>query len=123
MNPKPPIFIRIFFGLFGMIGLTILAFMWGTPTNAFGAPPLFFRIFASFIALAFITLGFGTAFSLSSKFQRFGMANRPSPQEPTSNESGYACPHCAAGLDKQEVSPSGDVKCGYCSKWYNIHHG
>ena len=35
---------------------------------------------------------------------------------------GYDCPNCGAALGKEaDVSPSGDVKCGYCERWFNIH--
>ena len=41
------------------IGLTVLGFLWLTPFNEFGSPPLFFRVFGSFIALAFVLTGVG----------------------------------------------------------------
>ncbi|HVE59795.1 MAG TPA: hypothetical protein VNB22_23485 [Pyrinomonadaceae bacterium] len=34
----------------------------------------------------------------------------------------YQCKNCGAALgEKADVSPSGDVKCSYCNKWFNIH--
>lgn len=34
----------------------------------------------------------------------------------------YDCDNCGARLGKDaEVSPSGDVKCKYCNKWFNIY--
>jgi DNA-directed RNA polymerase subunit RPC12/RpoP len=40
----------------------------------------------------------------------------------TSLNKDYECDHCGAKLDKNaDVSPSGDVKCTYCNKWFNIH--
>jgi DNA-directed RNA polymerase subunit RPC12/RpoP len=34
----------------------------------------------------------------------------------------YTCKNCGAILgEKADVSPSGDVKCQYCNKWFNIH--
>ena len=60
MNPsKPPlrhlpIFMLIFISMFGFIGVAVLIFLWAPSSDGFGAPPLFFRVFGSFIALAFI---------------------------------------------------------------------
>jgi predicted RNA-binding Zn-ribbon protein involved in translation (DUF1610 family) len=35
---------------------------------------------------------------------------------------GYDCPNCGEALGKEaDVLPSGDVKCGYCERWFNIH--
>ena len=32
------------------------------------------------------------------------------------------CPHCLEGLDpRTPVSPHGDVKCGHCHAWFNVH--
>lgn len=34
----------------------------------------------------------------------------------------YTCPQCAAPLaEKPDVSPLSDVKCTFCSSWFNIH--
>jgi hypothetical protein len=36
--------------------------------------------------------------------------------------TGYTCPACGARLgEAADVSPKGDVKCGYCRQWFNIH--
>lgn len=33
-----------------------------------------------------------------------------------------ACPSCGAPVkDGGDVSPSGDIRCPHCSRWYNIH--
>jgi len=115
----PPRFLGAVFGfVFGGIGLTVLGFLWGT--RGFGEPPLFFKLFGSFIALAFVAMG-GTLF--------FGaIKGRPAPtgtavtQPPAEPGTGYACPACGARLGEDaDVSPQGDVKCGYCRKWFNIH--
>ena len=52
-------------GLFPLgIGLTVLGGLWLAPFGEFHSPPLFFRIFGSIIALAFVTFG---AVALSGK--------------------------------------------------------
>jgi hypothetical protein len=112
--------------VFAGIGLTVLVFMWGTPSDSFGAPPLFFRIFASFIAIAFVGVGGtigvtalrgGRGMSLSAGAPPGGAATVP-PVSP----AGYTCPNCGAPLgEKADVSPSGDVKCPFCGRWFNVH--
>ncbi len=119
------------------IGVTVLGFLWLTPFNQFGSPPLFFRIFGSFIALGFVLVGV-------TFFKAGGMVNRnrlrdlaetmrdlqqsqssdgsDSPPNGNAAKTGYDCPNCGASLgDGAEVSPSGDVKCDYCKRWFNIH--
>lgn len=115
--PRPPVFMLIFMSMFGFIGLAVLIFVWSGDRDF---PPLIFKVFASFIAIAFMAMGFGVPFTAlkASKFlseiPEAGDSSAPPVQ-------GYKCPHCGAGLGKQEVSPSGDVKCSYCQKWWNIH--
>jgi hypothetical protein len=102
-------------GIFGVIGLCVIGFMATMDPHEFGTPPLFFRIFASLIGLAFVIVGFGgAAGALRAKAA-------PHPPGTSAPRTGYQCPHCGAGLGKAEVSPSGDIKCAYCHKWYNIH--
>lgn len=111
----------VFMSLFGFIGLTVLGFIWfGTERNF---PPLFFKVFASFIALGFITMGFGAPLAALKARNQINSASRAPTNEASSESAapGYKCPNCGAGLGEQEVSPSGDVKCKYCSKWWNIH--
>jgi hypothetical protein len=120
------------------IGMTVLIGLWG---GGMGNPPLFFRVFGSFIALAFVMTGvgiFATAGKLGDprrmaqtlqEMQKELAADQPeagsSPTQPADAESpkvGYDCPNCGAALGKEaDVSPSGDVKCGYCERWFNIH--
>ena len=127
-----------FFRLMGIIplgiGLTVLGFLWLSPWNEFGSPPLFFRIFGSFIALAFIMMGSGF---LSGMLQpgssglnehlnaaiREAVRKNPSlGRPPEAGSLDYVCRHCNAPLDrKADVSPLGDVKCQHCGKWFNIH--
>ena len=122
------------------IGLTVLGFLWGAPFGEFGSPPLPFRIFGSFIALAFVLVGVGffTAGGLVGKLgsnsrmmnllqQQAARMHRQSRRNESSDEStppqvGYDCPNCGASLgENPEVSPSGDAKCSYCKRWFNIH--
>jgi len=130
---KPPFrrlpwFMMLFLSIFGFIGVAVLIFLWSPSSDGFGAPPLFFRIFGSLIAVAFMAMGFGLPLTvllgrsvvessnpIDSAFDKTGPAGSP-------REVGYRCPHCGAALGKeQEVSPKGDVKCSYCHKWWTIH--
>jgi DNA-directed RNA polymerase subunit RPC12/RpoP len=116
----------VFGFVFGGIGLTVLGFLWGSTGG--DSPPLFFRIFGSFIALAFVAFG-GTMF-FAAITGRMGarptlpVANPiagPAPL-PRSAPAGYVCSHCGAPLTEQaDVSPLGDVKCPFCHAWFNIH--
>jgi hypothetical protein len=110
-SPRPPLFVILFTSIFGFIGLTLLIFIWVGDSG-----PLFFRIIGSFIALAFVVLGFGAPISMLK--QRRAHHDSAPPQHAA---AGYKCPNCGAGLGKEEASPSGDVKCSYCNRWYNIH--
>jgi hypothetical protein len=114
----------IFGFVFGGIGLTVLGYLWGTPFNQWDSPPIFFRIFGSFIAIAFVGFG-GTAIVSALRGKGLGaMPAFPSIGRTSALQSAaaYACPHCGAPLsDKTDVSPSGDVKCPFCHTWFNIH--
>jgi len=128
MSWLPRIFAIIPFG----IGVTVLGFLWFSD-DGFGSPPLFFRVFGSFIALGFVLFGV-VAFSAGSLVNRNRLQdlaesmhaqqrrqNGPT-DETSSGEGNYGCPNCGAELgDGAEVSPSGDVKCAYCKRWFNIH--
>lgn len=136
--PVPPAgrFIGAVFGLvFFGIGVTVLVFLWGQPFGGFGAPPLVFRLFGSFIALAFLAVG-GTVCVAAIRGKR-GLQRHtdirgtylsssndtvtPPPSHPAS-KPGYHCPRCSAPLaDGADVSPHGDVKCTYCNAWFNVH--
>ncbi len=127
--PRPPWFLLVFISMFGCIGLALLVFLWSKSSHDWDAPPLIFRVVGSCIAIAFIAMGFGIPLSAWRRLRSLsplaedgaggdalGVPSRTGPS------AGYQCPHCAAGLTKaQEVSPSGDVKCVYCQKWWNIH--
>jgi hypothetical protein len=115
--------------IFAGIGLTVIGFLW--TADGFGAPPLFFRIVGSFIALGFI--GMGSMFLTHAingpkpppeAQTPPGPASAASPSTPDAPvpAAGYTCPACGARLgENADVSPKGDVKCGYCRKWFNIH--
>jgi hypothetical protein len=113
--------------VFAGIGVTVLVFMWGAPSGEFGSPPLFFRIFASFIAIAFV--GFGGTIGVTALRGGGGISavpRRPAPPStgpaPVGRAGGYQCPHCGAPLgDRADVSPSGDVKCPFCGRWFNVN--
>ena len=120
MQQRPPIFVLIFFSIFGFIGITILVSLW--TASGFGAPPTVFKIFGSFIALAFIAMGFGVPLSALRKGEaRFSMPNINAASVEKPKGSIYDCPNCGANVGKVEVSPSGDLKCSYCNEWWNIH--
>jgi hypothetical protein len=119
--------------IFAGIGLTVLIFLWANPFGEFDSPPLFFRVFASFIALSFVIIG-GSIFLMSIMVVKVGnnilqSINEAKEQEESStDEAGvntptyYTCQHCGAPLGKGvEVSPRGDVKCVYCNAWFNIY--
>ncbi len=118
----PGRFIGGVFGFaFGGIGLTVLGFLWGH--RGFGEPPLFFKLFGSFIALVFVAVG-GAAFfaALKGAPPSAGKAGSAGRDAQTGEDSRYKCPACGAGLGEgADVSPKGDVKCGYCRQWFNIH--
>ena len=113
--------------IFAGIGITVLIFMWGAPSGGFGSPPLFFRVFASFIALAFVVVGGGSGLAalkakspldhMTSHLHSLKRQGNPMENE-TANR--YACPKCGASLNSDaDISPSGDVKCTYCDSWFN----
>ena len=113
--------------VFAGVGVTVLVFMWGASSDEFGAPPLFFRIVASFIAIAFVAVGGGMGMAALMGGGGGGgagphAAGALNGMAPPSQAAGYKCPNCAAPLgEKADVSPSGDVKCAFCGRWFNVH--
>lgn len=126
--------------LFGIvplgIGLSVIGFLWLSPFGAFHSPPLFFRIFGTFVALPFVFIG--VAAFLAKPEQMLGHARERAEQlsqqlressassaktaTTAKSSTGYICPSCNAPLgDKSDVSPSGDAKCAHCGRWFNIH--
>jgi hypothetical protein len=120
----------VFGFVFGGIGLAVLIFLW-SGGDEFGAPPLFFRIFGSFIAIAFVAFGGTMVFSflkpksmlpITNAFVSTDPSTAPPPVVPPTPVAGYTCPHCGATLGADaEVSPLGDVKCTFCGRWFNLH--
>lgn len=121
--PTPPLFVRLVAGIFGLIGITVLVFLWAAPFDEFGSPPLFFRIFGSLIASVFVIVGVSGAFG---RGMAAGQPRNPpfpggTPPAPSAAR-GYQCTSCGATLGANaDVSPSGDVKCQFCGRWFNIH--
>ncbi len=115
----PARFIGGVFGfVFGGIGLTVIGFLW--MSRGFEEPPLFFKLVGSFIALTFVAMG-GLLF-FSSIGKRPLASGAPVVPSHSTSGSGYTCPACGARLgEAADVSPRGDVKCGYCRKWFNVH--
>src|SRR4051794_39097892 len=91
---------------FAGIGLTVLFFMWAAPSGGFDSPPLFFRIFASFIAIVFVAIGGtlgvaalrgGGEFAAPARFfPNASPVSTPPPATPTGATTGYKCPQCGA---------------------------
>lgn len=127
--PAAARFIGAVFGIaFFGIGLTVIAFLW-FGDDGFHEPPVFFKLFGSFIAMVFVAVGGAMAVSAITggglmkhprhHFDARATASSPAPP-PTSVT--YNCPNCAAALGKDaDVSPLGDVKCPFCGRWFNIH--
>jgi hypothetical protein len=134
---KMGVFVGLVFGLvFLGIGITVIVWMW--TAQGFGAPPLVFRVFATLIAIPFVAVGGATAYS-AARALRGGYEHPPFGQPPQPLEElpledklgegfdrggqvGYTCPGCGAPLARgADVSPHGDVKCGHCGRWFNVH--
>ncbi|MEZ5973608.1 MAG: hypothetical protein R3E96_01835 [Planctomycetota bacterium] len=117
-------FLARLIGLFPLgIGATVLLFLW--TEQGWGAPPLFFRVFGSFVAGFFVLIGL--IFLTGKKSADFAEVQRlasrtgtgPVPGPPS---AGDRCPNCQAPLTADlAVSPHGDVRCGHCNQWYNVH--
>jgi DNA-directed RNA polymerase subunit RPC12/RpoP len=113
------------------IGISVMVFLW--TFSGFGEPPFFFKVFGSFIALGFVLFGGAMLFRpslmqghegrLAAILKRVQATTKQSDPSPTDEPKvGYDCANCGAALGEDaEVSPSGDVKCTYCKRWFNIH--
>jgi len=120
-------FVGVVFGLvFLAIGITVIVFMW-TGDEGFGRPPLFFRIFASLIATAFVAMGGAVAYdsvrAMAAGRDIDSIASHGLKQSFSQPQgANYRCSACGAPLDKgADVSPHGDVKCTHCGSWFNVH--
>jgi hypothetical protein len=125
------IFGLVFFG----IGISVMVFVW--TASGFGAPPLFFRIVATLIAIPFVAVGGLSAYSsilvlmgnlaaaeqIANLLQKPGHANtQDNPSAGSGSRASYVCPSCGAPLSQgADVSPHGDVKCPHCARWFNVH--
>jgi hypothetical protein len=109
----------VFGFVFAAIGVSVIFHLW--TASGFGAPPLFFKVFGTLVAIPFLAVG-GTLFTAALRGQSptsRGPGSSPSPPHPG---TGYTCPGCGNRLGEEaDVSPKGDVKCGYCRRWFNIH--
>lgn len=113
--------------IFGLIGLTVCIFLWAAPFGEWNSPPLFFRVFGTFIGAIFMLFGFGTAIagpSLLAGVKSLATHHRSRARRSirTNSQDSYDCPNCGSGLQSDaDVSPRGDVKCAFCDRWFNIH--
>ena len=128
------------------IGLTVLGFAWSNEFGGGFGVPVFFRLFFSFVALAFVFTGAGIVFKGGPFGSSQGLIDRaldlqqqmeksmrergmtpPSQgggqtRAPQMSSEGYICPSCNAPIGSQaDVSPHGDVKCAHCGRWFNVH--
>src|SRR5687767_5007230 len=104
-SPSPPAppppgsgtarFVGAVFGLaFAGIGLTVIISLW---FGGMGDPPVFFKLFGSFIALVFVAMGGAMAFSAITGR---GLMAQPGAAGTTTTASSpaaaraYTCPHC-----------------------------
>lgn len=116
---------RLISGVFGIIGLVVIVSLW--TAEGFGEPPLPFKLVGTLIASVFILVGVAGALGLQPKAPPSGPIRGASPaSRQVSGRAAVqlACTNCGAVLgDGADVSPSGDVKCTYCQRWFNIHGG
>ena len=130
-QPTPPNaagrFVAAVFGVaFAGIGLTVIGFLW-FGEDGFHEPPVFFKLFGSFIAMVFVAVGGAAVYGAIAGGGPLAQAKRRTQSSPSSMSAaspggGYTCPHCGGGLDRgADVSPMGDVKCSFCGRWFNVH--
>ena len=137
-NSQPPTpggieaVVGVVFGLvFAIAGVAIIGGL-GMMSGGFGSPPPLFRLMATLIGIAFVAAGGGAVCKILQGLCG-DTPEMPSTPEASAESEGkpattpppdvrYVCPRCGAPLaDKADVSPHGDVKCGYCTTWFNIH--
>ena len=133
----PTILSRVIPAIFGVIGLVVIVSLW--TAKGFGEPPLFFKLVGSLIASTFVLVGVGGVLGLQPKTAAAEPSMPGSAPGATSSSAArsaagspaagtlqgptqLACPNCGAALGEgADVSPSGDVKCTYCQRWFNVH--
>jgi predicted RNA-binding Zn-ribbon protein involved in translation (DUF1610 family) len=130
-NIRPPTrlggIVGVVFGLvFFAIGITVMVAVWGAD-DGFHQPPLFFRIFATLIAIPFVAMGGAVAYGCFNALrtgQDSASLSTHTPRNSHRTESKqveYDCPNCGAPISRgADVSPHGDVKCSHCGNWFNI---
>ena len=110
---------RLIAGVFGAIGLVVIVSLW--TADGLGEPPLFFKLVGTLMASIFALVGGAGALGLEPPAPPIGStrgASRAGPQ----GAAQLACTNCGAALEEgADVSPSGDVKCTYYQRWFNIH--
>lgn len=110
---------RLISGVFGAIGLVIIVSLW--TAEGFGEPALSFKLVGTLIAQIFVLVGVAGALGLQPKAPPIGPIRGASPRG-RPGAAQLACTNCGASLGEgADVSPSGDVKCTYCQRWFNIH--
>ena len=66
------ILFALVFGVFGVVGLLIIGFLWSQRGGDFGSPPVLVRLIGSAIGLVFVLMGFGGAFGILSASRHVG---------------------------------------------------
>lgn len=89
---------------------------------------LYIFLFFFFLVFVFIFLIWATVIKMSFPTWKkaWFLSKENKFEAPAKNiahaDKGYDCVRCGAALSKNaDVSPSGDIKCQYCNKWFNIH--
>ena len=88
---------------------------------------IFIAIFVIFFITVFLMIVFIWATVLKAaapQLRKIWLKKSSDSKENDNRNSkfGYKCGNCGAAVgNKADVSPSGDVKCQYCLKWFNIY--
>lgn len=122
------LFSRAIAVIFGLIGVVVIVHTW--TERGFGEPPLFFKLFFTLVASVFVLVGIGGVVGKGLRADPGG-AGRDGPRSPDRSAGPGAragldlkCDHCGATLGAEaDISPSGDVRCGYCQRWFNVRAG
>lgn len=85
--------------------------------------PLFFVAFFLIFIITFATILFFNISLFRRVFKAFRSFDNPGNINVKVNASkNYSCKSCGATFGKDvDVSPSGDIKCKYCNKWFNVN--
>lgn len=86
----------------------------------------YFVIAFIFICFLVVSIGWATAIkAFLPSFKKIWLQPKKSDNSLENKvfaAKNYNCNHCGAALgDDADVSPSGDAKCRYCHKWFNIY--